>query len=132
MFGIGSTGKKKVDYDFKFYFNRKKQFCEVFIHDVSNETFKRRGGGRWGYFLATRGNSRIGKIGELHFVKSRLRFDTIAHELFHLMVEFAWSNGEAIDRRNEERYATFLDEITRNFLKEFKKVYGRKEVQKML
>lgn len=110
-----------MDYDFKFYFNKNKQFCEVFLHDVSDETFKRQGGGRWGYFLPTWENYRLGKFGELHFVKGKLCFDTISHEIFHLHAEWVWSGGDVVTRKNEEKYATFFDELTRKFIRALRK-----------
>lgn len=109
-------------YDFKVYFNRRRQFFEVYLHKVHSRTFYRWGGGRWGYWSNVRDNSRRGKFGEVHFVKSRLRFDTIVHELDHVRTDWMWSRGETITRKNEERYATFLDEITRRFIRELRKV----------
>lgn len=113
-------------YDFKVYFNRKRQFFEVYLHSVHPNTFANWGGGRWGYWNnETRSNERLGKFGELHFVKSRVRHDAIAHELFHVLVDWMWSRGETITRKNEERYATFLDEITRRFIRELRKIEPR-------
>ncbi len=110
------------EYDFRFYFNKKKQFCEVSLWEVHPNTFARWGAGRWGYFLATYDQPRAGKFGELHFVEKRLRYDTITHELFHLAIEWVWSGGDVITRKNEEKYASFFDEITRNFVRELRKI----------
>jgi hypothetical protein len=114
-----------MDYDFKFFFNRKKQFCEVYLWNVHPNTFSNWGGGRWGYFMPTWENPRLGKFGELHFVRNRLRFDTVSHEIFHLHTEWVWSGGEVVTRKNEEKYATIFDEITRRFIRELRKVEPR-------
>lgn len=114
-----------MEYDFKFYFNRRKQFCEVSLWDVHPNTFARWNSGRWAYFQADYTNPRLGKFGELHFIKSRIRFDTISHELFHLATEWIWSGGDTLTRKNEEKYAVFFDEITRKFIRELRKVEPR-------
>lgn len=63
----------------------------------------------------------MGHFGELHFVKRRLRFDGIVHELDHLRTEWMWARGETITRKNEEKMASFLDELCRKFIRELKK-----------
>lgn len=110
-----------MEYDFKFHFNRRKQFCEVYLWKVHPNTFARWGSGRWAYFVASYENPRIGKFGELHFIRDRLRYDVVNHELFHLATEWMWSGGDTITRRNEEKYATFFDEISRRFIQELRK-----------
>src|SRR3972149_6893889 len=114
-----------MDYDFKFDFNKRKQYCEVYLWDVHPTTVARWQAGRWGYFLPTWENANKDKFGELHFVKGRLRFDTIVHELEHLRVEWIWSHGETITRKNEEKYTSFLDELTRRFIRELRKAEPR-------
>lgn len=116
-----------MNYDFRFfirYSRRRKglQWVEVYLWDVHPATFYNWDGGRWGYFISTYKNPRIGKFGELHFVKRRLCFDGIVHELDHLRTEWMWANGETITRRNEESMAVRLDQIARNFRKELRKV----------
>ena len=110
--------------DFTFRFNRNKQWVCVFLHDVHPTTFASWGAGRWAYFQASP-TPKYGLFGELHFVKSRLRMDTIVHELYHVHAEWMWSHGETLTRKNEERMAKFMDEITRKFLRELKKVEPR-------
>jgi hypothetical protein len=110
-----------MDYDFWFSFNRYRQFVEVYLWDVHPTTFDNWGGGRWGYWHPVRENVRRGKFGELHFVKSRLRFDTVVHEIDHLRTDWMWCRGETITRKNEERMATILDEIVRRFVRELRK-----------
>lgn len=111
-----------MEHDFRFYFNRKNQWADVYLHNVHPTTFARENGGRWAYFLATWKNPRRGLFGELHFIERRLRFDVIVHELDHLRTEWMWAKGYTIDRQNEERMAEFLDSLTRNFLRELRKV----------
>jgi hypothetical protein len=110
-----------MEHDFTIYFSKRRQFCEVFLWNVHPTTFYDWGGGRWGYYHPVRDNDRNGKFGELHFVKGRLRFDTIVHELDHLRTDYMWSRGFTITRFNEERMAKFLDELTRKFLRELRK-----------
>lgn len=108
--------------DFILKFNEKKQYVEVFLHEVHPNTFQRKKGGRWGYFIATWKNRNSGKFGEIHFVKSRLRFDVIAHEILHALMEWRWENGETFTRKNEERLIGYLDRMVWRFLKELKKI----------
>ena len=72
---------------FRVYFNRRRQYVSVFLHEVSPQTFHRRGGGRWGYYVPAEVRGRIGKFGELHFVLDRVRPDVVAHELLHLLAD---------------------------------------------
>jgi len=108
--------------DFRIVFNRGKQFLDVYLYDVHPNTFANWGAGRWGYFIAKWENPRIGFFGEIHLVKSRIREDLIVHELFHVLVEWAFAKGGSITRRNEERMAELLDELTRKFYREYKKI----------
>ena len=110
-----------MDYYFRLYFNRRKQFAEVFLWEVHPNTFANWGGGRWGYWQPVQDRTKYGKFGELHFVKSRIRIDVIVHELDHLRTDYMWSIGETITRRNEEKYAKFLDELVRRFVRELRK-----------
>ncbi len=111
-----------MENDFVFYFNRKKQWSKVYLWDVHQNTFANWRAGRWAYFLPVWENCKYGLFSELHFVKSRLRFDTISHELDHLRTEWMWANGITITRKNEEKMAEFLDLLTRNFLRELRKI----------
>lgn len=106
---------------FNIYFNKNKQWVKIILWDVHPNTFANWRGGRWGYFISTYENPKIGEFGEVHLVKSRIREDVIAHEMFHVMVEWMWSNGETITRKNEERYTEFLDQLVGKFFKQFNK-----------
>lgn len=107
---------------FKIYFNKKKQYINVYLHDISHETFNRKGGGRWAFFQAIWENPRSGLFGELHFVKSRVREDVIVHEMLHALTEWMYSGGFTITRQNEERMCEFMDELVRKFYREYNKL----------
>lgn len=106
---------------FRFHVKYKKSeyWIKVFLHEVHPTTFARWKNGYWGYFILS---EEEGYFGELHFVKSRLRFDTIVHEIDHARTELMWSNGFTITRKNEESMATLLDQMVRNFLRELRKI----------
>lgn len=108
--------------EFLVYFNKRKQFLKIVLWDVHPNTFANWKAGRWGYFIAKWESPRIGFFGEIHLVKSRVREDVVAHELFHALMEWMWANRDAITSRNEERYATLMDELTRNFYKGFNRI----------
>lgn len=104
---------------FRFHFGRKKTVVEVYLWSVHPNTFERWDNGRWGYFDISEKES---VFGELHFVKSRLRLDTIVHEIEHARVEWMWQNGHTITRKNEEKMTSLLDEMVRKFLRELRKI----------
>ena len=106
-----------MELSFIFRFNNNRQWIKVFLWDIHPNTFENWGGGRWGYFQATYDNPRSGEFGELHFVKSRLRFDVVYHEIRHICVEWFWANGETVTRKNEERLISFEDKIAHKFRK---------------
>jgi len=115
---------------FRVYFNRRKQWIDVYLYDITTETFKRRDGGRWAYFdrvdgeQPLTGNYRRGKFGELHAIDShtrQLRLDTAAHELLHLLAEWLRVKNVQITVKNEEAICGRFDELTRNFWKEYHK-----------
>jgi len=106
---------------FRIYFNRRKQWLGIYIHDVHPNTFANWKGGRWGYFLPTWGSSRRGKFGELHLVKSRIREDTITHETFHVVCAWLFARNVQLTPKNEEKMAEFQDELVRKFYREYRK-----------
>lgn len=108
--------------DFKIFFNKNRQWINVYLENVHPKTFANRGGGHWGFFQATWENPRYGLFGELHFVKSRIREDVVSHELLHVLIEWMWSNGFTITRQNEERMCEFMDELVRKFYREYNKI----------
>lgn len=106
---------------FRIYFNRRKQWLEIYVEDVSPETFKLKGGGRWGYFLPKWEKSRKGFFGEVHLVRSRIRPDLVVHEMFHVVCEWLRARYVNLTARNEEDMAELLDELVRKFYKEHHK-----------
>lgn len=108
--------------DFKVAFNKGRQWINIYLESVSPKTFEKKGGGRWGYFLATWKNPNSGEFGEIHFVKSNISLVTVSHEVFHAVAEHAWISGESINRRNEEFYACMTDEIFGKIEKGLKRI----------
>lgn len=104
------------------YFNRRRQWLEVTVHDVSPKTFERHNGTYWAYYQPeTERFARKGLFGQLHFVRSRLTPDTVAHELFHVLADWLRAKDMHITPQNEERLAFLFDELTRNTLKALEK-----------
>jgi hypothetical protein len=108
--------------EFKVKFNSNKQYINVFVYDVHPTTFERWNGTYWAYFEPTWTNPKDGEFGQLHMVKSGIREDTVAHELFHVLCEFVWANRDAITGKNEEKYAELFDSLIRNFYREYRKL----------
>ncbi len=110
------------DRTFRVYFNRRKQWFDVVLHEVTPSTFQRHDGGRWGYWQEEIDRkSRRGKFGELHCVKSRCRHDVIAHELLHLWIDWLNAKGIIITAKNEEPLVLLYDELVRHFWKEYER-----------
>lgn len=90
----------------------------MFLHPVSHRTFAKEGGGHWGYFLATWESPSSGEFGELHFVRRRLRFDLVYHEIRHLCVEWFRANKKELE---EEEMISFEDKIAHAFRRGLKR-----------
>lgn len=110
-----------MESSFKAFFNKKRQFYEVYLWSVHPNTFDNWKGGRWGYFVYLAENPRLGKFGEIHLVESRVRVDSVSHELDHLRCAWIFKNGITLSTRNEEWFCKFGDELTRNFWREYDK-----------
>jgi hypothetical protein len=108
--------------DFKIYFNKKRQWIDIYLKDVHPKTFASRGGGHWGFFIAKWENPKLGFFGEVHLVKARVRPDLVVHELDHVRTDWMLSNGFTIIRQNEEKMASFLDSLVGNFYREYNKL----------
>jgi len=113
--------------EFIIYFNKKRQWIIVYLDDVTPQTFNKRGGGHWGWFIAKWENPKIGFFGEVHLVKSRVREDLVVHELDHVRTEWMWANGETITRKNEEKMTEFLDQLVGGFYREYKKLLKKEK-----
>ena len=107
--------------DFIVFFNKKRQWLNIYIHDVHPITFSNWGGGRWAYFVAKWENPKSGLFGEIHFVKRGIRESTVVHELDHARTEWMYANGFTITRQNEEKMATLLDSLVGNFYGQYNK-----------
>lgn len=108
--------------DFRIYFNKKRQYLDVYLWDVHPTTFSNWNKTRWGYFEAKWDNPKQGLFGEVHFVKSRIREDLVSHELLHAWIEWIWANRTAITSRNEEFLVSLHDEMIRKFWREYRKL----------
>lgn len=104
------------------FFNKNKQWLDIYLWDVHPTTFQNWGGGRWGYTEEKWNNSKSGLFAEVHFVKSRIREDLVVHELDHVRTAWMWANGFTITRSNEERMTVFLDQLVGKFYREYRKV----------
>ena len=115
---------------FTIKFNKGRQWILVTIWDVHPTTFQNWGGGRWAYFEPQKVDNVTpirGLLGELHMVKSGIRDDTVAHEMFHVLCEIIYSRRDAITGSNEERYAALLDELVRKFRQGYNKTNGTRQ-----
>lgn len=111
--------------DFRVFFSKKRQFLDVYLYEVHPNTFAKWDAGYWAYFIATWENPKQGKFGELHIVRSRIREDTVVHEIAHVVWEWMFANNIKFIRSNEEKFATKMDEIFRNFYRGYNKLKGR-------
>lgn len=108
--------------EFRVYFRQKKQWITVTLWEVHPVTFARWKMGRWACWNPTWHDPKLGEFGELHFVKSRITFDTIAHEVFHAVVEYAWANRQSLFAK-EEKFAELTDELCRKVVREVRKLH---------
>lgn len=103
------------------YGKKRRLWVDVYLRDVLPSTFYSWGGGWWAYYSYNKDRGRYGKFGELHFVKSRVREDVVAHELIHLLGDYLRSRGTGINVYNEESIAIMFDHWVRTFWREFRK-----------
>lgn len=111
---------------FRVYFNRKRQYINVYLYDVHPTTFANWKFGRWGMFDPKWTNPKDGYFGDIHLVESRVRDDLIVHELAHAWIEWIWANRTAVTSRNEETMVAMLDELVRKFGREYRKYMEKK------
>lgn len=108
--------------DFVFLFNKRRQWCKVYLWDVHPNTFNNWQGGRWGYFEKKYYHPAVGHFGDFHFVKDRLRIDTIYHELDHMRTEWIYANRLGWSTYTEEKFIAFMDAAAWSFLRELSKI----------
>lgn len=113
---------------FCLYFNKRRQWVSVYLWDVHPSTFASWKAGRWGYWIAEWESPKCGHFGSLHFVRNRLRIDTIVHELTHMRQEWLRANLDAWTGRNEERIVEMGDRLLWGFLRELAKVEPKSRV----
>jgi hypothetical protein len=100
---------------FRVYFNNKKSWVDVYLYDVHPDTFAGWGAGRWAYWQEE--GCKTGLFGTLHFIKNRLRIDTVTHEISHLRQAWLRANLNAWTGRNEESVIEFGDRLLWGFLR---------------
>jgi hypothetical protein len=106
--------KKKVRPTFRVYFNKRKQWCDVYIAD-SPRRFMREND-CWAYYLpASHRKARKGLFGTVHF--SRVGSGLVAHELLHLLIDWTFASRGTFKftNRNEERIVEMYGELVRKF-----------------
>lgn len=114
--------------DFRVFFNRNKQYFDVFLWDVHPNTFARWDAGRWAYVdFETQEHHRKGRFADLHIVKRRFRPDSIRHEIDHLVINWMYGADKTRDRQavinpyNEEWFCEFGDKLSRKIWKEYER-----------
>ncbi len=118
---------ENIEPTFRVFFNSKKQWVDVYLHDVHPTTFANWNMGRWGCFNKDYDNPRAGYFGDVHMVESRVREDLVVHELDHVRWEWMWANRIMVSNRNEETLTALLDELVRNFYREWRKLNKKKK-----
>lgn len=106
---------------FIFYFNRKSQWCEVYLEEVHPNTFNRKNGSRWGYYESKTVREKMGVFGEIHLVSSRVRPDTVEHEIHHLWFDWMRESGRDLSGRTEEKSVRMYDEMMKHFWNEYER-----------
>lgn len=113
---------------FSFYFDKGKLlWIDVYLYDVHPNTFASWRAGRWAYWQPE-DPCRSGLFGSLHFIRSRLRLDTISHELDHVRQEWLWANRSAWTGKNEEAIVEVKDRLLWRFLRELAKIEPKTRV----
>jgi hypothetical protein len=113
---------------FTFYFDKANSlWIDVYLYDVHPNTFASWKAGRWAYWEAE-SFCRSGLFGSLHFIRDRLRVDTISHELDHVRQEWLWGNRGAWTGRNEESTIEIKDRLFWRFLRALSKVEPKAKV----
>jgi hypothetical protein len=108
-----SSPKKKITPTFRVYFNKRKQYFDVFVADNSRKFM--RANKCWAYYQpASPRKARRGMFGSVHF--SRVGAGLVAHELLHLLIDWTLARGNfKFTDRNEERVVEMFGEMVRQF-----------------
>jgi hypothetical protein len=104
---------KKDKPAFRVYFNKRRQWFDVYIADKPRKFIH--ANKAWAYYMPHRTRKhRKGLFGTVHF--SRVGSGLVAHELAHLL--FDWiktSRSKTVTDRNEENVVTMFGEMVRMF-----------------
>lgn len=101
---------------FRVYFNRRKQWVDVFIADSSRKFLLREKCYAY-YQPSVPRKARRGKFGEVHF--SRMGAGLVAHELLHLLIDWLRARRVKITTDNEEGIVLMFGEMVRNFWRRY-------------
>ena len=101
---------------FRVYFNKRRQWFDVFIADNSRQFMIREK--CYAYYQQSRPRrSRKGLFGEVHF--SRTGSGLVAHELLHLLIDWLRVRNVTITVKNEEKIVLMFGEMVRNFWRRY-------------
>lgn len=111
--GAATEKKKTIKPTFRVYFNKRKQWFDVFIADNSRKFMK--ANKCWAYYQpAYPRKTRRGLFGSVHF--SRIGAGLVSHELLHLLIDWTLARGNfKFTDRNEERVVEMFGEMVRHF-----------------
>jgi hypothetical protein len=117
------SSKKKITPTFRVYFNKRKQWIDVYVADSSRKFMRENK--CWAYYQpAHPRKSRKGYFGSVHF--SRVGAGLVAHELLHFLIDWTTAGNRVFTftDRNEERVVEMFGEVSRIF---WNKYYAWKE-----
>jgi hypothetical protein len=114
-----------MDKSFRVYFNKRRQYFDVFIADNSRKFMLREKCYAY-YQPQTERQARKGKFGEVHF--SRTGAGLVAHELLHLLIDWLRARKVTITNDNEERIVLLYGEMVRNFWRKYYEWIGKTTV----
>jgi hypothetical protein len=106
--------RQKVRPAFRIYFNKRKQWFDVYIADNPRKFMNENK--CWAYYQpANPRHPRRGLFGVVHF--SRIGAGLVSHELLHLLIDwtFAYRKTFKFTDRNEERIVEMFGEMVRQF-----------------
>jgi hypothetical protein len=103
--------------EFRVYFNKGRQFFDVFISDSSRKFMREHK--CWAYYQPAEDRyARRGYFGSIHL--SREGVGLVSHELLHLWIDWIRARKPGIiNNQNEERLVTEFGEMSRHFWKKY-------------